>query len=895
MKLDRSLGLTSVVSISIGAMIGGGLFVLPGMAAAISGPSLWLAYVLAGLLVIPAALAKAELSTAMPAAGGTYLFIERSLGPFAGTVAGVGASLTLLLKACFALIGLGGYLLLLVPLDSQAADAGQRSIALGVLALVTVLNLLGVKRVGRVQTWLVGASLAVLFLLSAVGASALRGPLLTPQFPAGAAGLFAATGFIFVSYAGVTNIAAVAEEVRDPSRNIPRGILISLGIMGSLYALVALVLVGVVPYHSMRSDVTPIATLARALGGSLLAAIVAVVASLALASMANAGLLAGSRFPFAMSRDRLLPGWLGRVSPGLLTPIGAILASSLAMATALTALDVVKIAKLASGFQIFIFCLENFSLIVFRESGASWYRPTFRVPLYPWVPLLGIAGGLALILSLGTVAAGGIALFSVLAAIWHGLYGKSRARRRGLLQQVWKRADLLAPAGLVVDDVPIPEAKAVVALFGGERSPEALVEIGASLRPTPADRIDVLYMRELPAQTELAGALIEDDRIAAVRRRVLALASAAQLDVSFETIVTHDARKALYHQAREAHCQWVIVGHRRRRNAAFVHRPLEWLLHHLHCDVAVFRDAGVRVYRRILVMAHPGPHDALVARTADELARIHGADLTFIDVLAEREPEARGRQIAAYHDELRQMCRASSASRVLRADDQVEAIVHASVGYDMLVIAAGEERPLRNIFFPTTNDRIANRALCSVLLLRTPRQQTHQTVERMAESTPAFDLHAALARRALLAQLSISTKDELIACIAGAFAKELGLPLERVEAAFLARERTQNTGLGQGLALPHATLPEAPRTMLGIFTTAEPVEYQAVDRKPVRVCLATVGPPAERQIHLRMLAALSKLLLETELGEGLARARYPQELERALQLAKQRHSTSERR
>ncbi|MEM1215875.1 MAG: amino acid permease, partial [Bacteroidota bacterium] len=151
-KLERRLSLTYVVAIGIGGMLGSGIFVLPGIAAAKTGPSIWLAYLLAGICVLPAALSKAELATAMPTSGGTYVYIERAFGPMMGTISGIGLWLSLLLKSSFALVGFGAYLAVF------AADLQVELVALGSLALILLLNIMGVKKVGKAQLVIVSLS-----------------------------------------------------------------------------------------------------------------------------------------------------------------------------------------------------------------------------------------------------------------------------------------------------------------------------------------------------------------------------------------------------------------------------------------------------------------------------------------------------------------------------------------------------------------------------------------------------------------------------------------------------------------------------------------------------------------------------------------------------------------
>ncbi|OYR83816.1 amino acid transporter, partial [Halorubrum distributum] len=154
--LDRSLGLYPTMMISMGAMIGSGIFVLPALGYKKAGPAVVLAYVLAALVVLPAALSKAEMATAMPESGGTYLYIDRALGPLFGTIAGIGAWFSLVFKSSFALVGLGAYLLLFAPLSQGAVVY----VALGLGALVVALNVSGTKMSGQIQAVIVSLVVA---------------------------------------------------------------------------------------------------------------------------------------------------------------------------------------------------------------------------------------------------------------------------------------------------------------------------------------------------------------------------------------------------------------------------------------------------------------------------------------------------------------------------------------------------------------------------------------------------------------------------------------------------------------------------------------------------------------------------------------------------------------
>jgi amino acid transporter len=372
-----------VLAVSVGAMIGSGIFVLPGLAAKIAGPAVIVAYLLAGVLVLPAALSKAEMATAMPESGGTYLYIDRAMGPRLGTISGVGAWFSLVFKSAFALVGLGAYLLLFVPIPGNRVVL----VSLGLAVLLLVVNVVGVKQSGRLQAGIVSLVLIALFVFVADGLTFVESTQYHPFFEEGSAGLLAATGFVFVSYAGVTKVASVAEEVENPGRNIPIAILGSVILMMFVYTFITFVVIGVTPLGELEASLTPRAVAAEQFLGGTGSVGVAVVAVLALASMANAGILSSSRFPLAMSRDDLAPSSLREIDPRFHTPVVAIGVTGALLLGLVAFVPVVELAKLASAFKILVFSLANVALIAFRESDLEAYDPEFVAPAtrgYSW-------------------------------------------------------------------------------------------------------------------------------------------------------------------------------------------------------------------------------------------------------------------------------------------------------------------------------------------------------------------------------------------------------------------------------------------------------------------------------------------------------------------------------
>ena len=437
--LERDLGLYSTITISMGAMIGSGIFVLPALGFKKAGPAVIVAYVLAGLVVFPAALSKAEMATAMPESGGTYLYIDRAMGPLFGTIAGIGAWFSLVFKSSFALVGLGAYLLLFAPIPA----ASVTFVALGLGAAVILLNISGTKQSGQAQAVIVTAVVVLLVGYVLNGGLVADTTRYQPFTSHGTGGIVTAAAFVFVSYAGVTKIASVAEEVENPDRNLPLGILISLGVMMIIYVLAVAAVVGMVEPDVLTkggpgdtASLTPMADGADQLLGGFGVVLISMVAVLALTSMANAGVLASSRFPLAMSRDSLLPERFTRVDERFDTPRNSILLTGVLLLGLIAFVPVVELAKLASAFQILVFSIINVALIAFRESGVESYDPSFHSPGYPFVQFVGLFGGLALLTQMGTFPILGAVGIIVGGVTWYLLYARSRTDRTGALGKI---------------------------------------------------------------------------------------------------------------------------------------------------------------------------------------------------------------------------------------------------------------------------------------------------------------------------------------------------------------------------------------------------------------------------------------------------------------------------
>lgn len=714
--LERRLNLFSVVTISISSMIGSGIFVLPGIGFEITGPSLYLAFLLSAICILPAAFSKAELATAMPTSGGTYVYLERTFGPLMGTVSGLGLFLSILLKATFSLVGIKAYFSVLSSFDPTYT-------AISFLVVIVSLNIFGVGKVSSFLTIILFVTLVSLGVLSLFALPQIQLANFTPLFPNGFEGLASATGLVFVSYAGVTKVAAIAEEIKDPEKNLPRGIIFSLFFVTIIYCFISFILAGFYQYQQVAGELRPIYRLAFDIGGPIIGAMFAVVATLTMVNTANAGILAGSRFPFAMSRDKLLPAFLGKLHKGFLTPIASIVLSGAIILIILFSFDVAKIAKLASAFMILIYILVFFSVIVLRESRAQWYKPGYKSPLYPYVQIFGIVTCSSLLFAMGEIAFYAIISITIPGVLIFAFYSRKKTERKGVIGIRGRRFDLTTQDELKPQTpryFPFfnqeNDAEVVVSLFGRERSPEMLVEMALSL--AEHKHVEVAHIIEIPEQTALDDMSEEPPEMRSLRRRVLAMAEDRNEPISYDPVTSHDVSKTVFEISQRLHCNWLVLEWTGRKGGVTFHSPIGWLKSHLHCNLATFRDAGIRYVRNIMVLIHTDKNDSLVLATADHLAEVYKANVTLVRFSYHLDDTAKKIFDKTFLEDLANKQRIKPDVKLLNGSDEIKTILSETADYDLFILGSSDSTFI-NSLRGTYDDKLIAKASCSVLAVHT--------------------------------------------------------------------------------------------------------------------------------------------------------------------------------
>ena len=434
-KIERTLGLNGVVIVTVAASIGSGLFVLPSFAAAVMGTGIWLAFLIAGIVFLPGTLSKSELASAMPENGGAYVYVERSFGPLIGTISGLGLWASFLLKSAFALIGFSAYMYVV----SNYFDVTTNStlVIMSALALIIFLNILGIKKVKAFQTPILALTTALVVIICIIqlfdGNTDFSRPLdgafdISKQEPTLVA---EAAALVFVAYAGIYKAGAIGGEIKHPEKNLHKSMLISLLLITLLYVFVTFIMMASVEGewwlnsdNEIRED--PIFAFVDAVASTQIGLALAMLAVLTMISGALSGLLAASRFLFAMAKDSLLPNSLGDTNKKFETPHWAIIITGVTMGICILTLPVKDVAKLASGFQIMVIVALNISVILLRQDKPEfdWYKPTFKSPLYPWVQIFGTIAGAYLVIIMGQKAIIGAAAATVIGLATYYIYGK---------------------------------------------------------------------------------------------------------------------------------------------------------------------------------------------------------------------------------------------------------------------------------------------------------------------------------------------------------------------------------------------------------------------------------------------------------------------------------------
>jgi amino acid transporter/nucleotide-binding universal stress UspA family protein len=736
-QLARHLGLFEATMIGVGAMIGAGIFVLTGIATGNAGPAALIAFALNGIVTLFTALSYAELASAIPEAGGGYSFIKKVMPNSIAFTSGWMLWFAYIVACSLYAKGFGSYFFEFM--ERYLPSVGHfilkhlgRTPSVAILTVIVsmlfiTINIIGTHASGKTENIITMSKIVILSVFIGFGIKqVLSAPTMvisnfTPLFPMGFHGVLAAMGLTFIAFEGYDLIATVSEEVKEPRKTIPRAIMLSLIITMIIYMLVVFVSLGAVspaeglPTWRLLGKYGEVGIIRAAqsfmpqfgvilvLGGGLFATL----------SALNATVLASSRVAFSMGRDWMLPNSLSRIHSIKKTPVLSISVSGIMFILIAIFLPLETIGIASSLLFLLTFSLVNIALIIYRKR--SLVKPSFRSPLFPLTPLLGIITSLGLgmfqMLNKRTAfaLAGGWIIIGLL------IYVTAFSKRVSIadVPKVIESPELLGLKKTRCYKVLIPLANP------GRIKP--LIQLGGKIAEGCHGEIlamNVIALPNITSYTEADPFLHETHNII---RTAQSLAIAQNIPFSFLTKIGRSSAAEIVQVAQENHCQLILLGYKKDED------PLEnSVIHHVvsrqPCDVLIFKsDKEYLPEFKCILLPIGGReiHDPLKARIVHCLQKNTQCQITLLKVI----PPGGGKAVRRRSEEgLKRSAKVYNLSNAnLVVHESVHAagaIVERSEDHDLLILGMREEPWFRSFFFGTIAQQITGQVKCPVLLVK---------------------------------------------------------------------------------------------------------------------------------------------------------------------------------
>ncbi len=722
-SLSRDLNLLDITLLGIAAMIGAGIFALIGIASGIAGPAILLAFLLNGMIATLTGLSYAELGSAVPEAGGSYIWVKEALGDFVGFLAGWCSWSANSIACALYAVTFGAFLseaivrMMGVPLP-QSLVAKVASVA--IVTFLTYVNYRGVKESGRVGGVVTALKVAILLTFSAFGIyKTLMRPdwtqAFTPFMPNGFAGVLAAMGLTYIAFEGYEIIVQSGEEVKNPERNIPKAIILSLWIVVTIYLLVAFASLGAIQsnvpswkYLGQLAEFGLIRIANQIMPfGSFLILIGGLVSTI---SAMNATIYSSSRMAFAMGRDAFLPRIFSRIHPKNKTPHYAIFFSYM-IVVCLSIAPIEVVATAADIMFLIVFMLVNFVVIVLRYRRPD-LRRAFRAPLVPYLPALTIAMqiliGYFLILEMehGSIVLSAAFLWILIGCLIYFAYSEKKKVEK--LEEVAKT---------VYEEKPLKEVEfRILVPIANPEYADKLIKLASLIAKEREGEIILLNVITIPDQTPPSGAM----RYVETAKEFLSkLIRGMEIPAGGMIKIGHSASEAILNTVDEVKPNLIIMGWRGRtfRKDFVLGSTIDPVLLRAKCDVAVVRfEPTWREIKKILISTAGGPHAVLAAELARDLAKQTNASITLLYVGKSEED----RKIAekAFKETIKPLEGLNVKMKFVVDRRVVDRIAEESEKFDIVLIGATNQPFLKNFLLGVFPEKVVSRTTKTVIMTR---------------------------------------------------------------------------------------------------------------------------------------------------------------------------------
>ena len=732
----RDLGLLDATMIGIGAMIGAGIFVLTGIAAGEAGPASILAFALNGMVTLLTAFAYAELASAIPRAGGGYSFVRMAFPGATGFVAGWMLWFAYTVACSLYALGFAGYFWEFfgkyIP--------GVTGIFLGIIGdhqailLVTILisatfiwlNVRGAEVTGKAENWLTMSKLVVLGIFVYFGLTQIMGnpdqavESFKPFLPKGLGGVFVAMGLTFIAFEGYDLIATVAEEIKDPEKNIPRATFISLSVTVVIYLLILFVSLGAINTGAEPSwqflgkyKETAIVRAAESFMPAIGVGIIVFGGILSTMSALNATVMAASRVAFSMGRDLLLPASMSTIHPKKRTPHVAIIVTGIILVAMAIALPIEAVGSAASLIFLLTFALVNLSVIVLRRKYPEIPR-RYRVPFYPVLPVLGFM--LNIFLALYQFNFMPMAWYVTIGWIVFGLimyYAVFEKQSAGMEAQV------LIP-GLQPNQIE-PEPCVMISLYNPENI-KILLDIASPIARQRNLSIMAVSVVVVPRQMPIYEGMRFAHHTEALLNQAKKIASDMKISIKTDLVVAHRASDGILTAASRHRADALIIGWKGFTNARdrIFGEIADQVIRLAPCDLLVLKISEDFKLNRCLLPTAGGPNAKLASTIITALAEHNKLEVTaglIIPEDATEEQRQAGKQ--RIENTLNGMRDNVKYERSLIPSKSIAGgIAKASKDFDLVVIGAAKEPFFRKMLFGEIPEKVARYSPTSVLVVK---------------------------------------------------------------------------------------------------------------------------------------------------------------------------------
>jgi APA family basic amino acid/polyamine antiporter len=708
-KFSRELGLLEATTLGVGAMIGAGIFILSGMAAGIAGPAATVSYILCGLMTLFTALSYSELSSSIPLAGGGYTFVHQGLGGFIAFLNGWALIFGSVVACSLYALGFAGHFNPLLDLVIKVSPPVKFS-AFAIAFLLIAINIKGAKESGKTQNIFTISKVAILIIFIALCIPHVKTSGFKPFAPFGFTGIISATALIYISFFGFELISSASEEIKNPTKTVPRAILLSLFIPMLIYVGVVLVSTGILDYQTLGTSAAPLVLIAEKALGNYGLLFILVGGLLSTTSALNATILAASRQTYAMGRDGYLPGKIFRLHPKFKTPYTAVAVVGIVVLIFCLSGEVEFVAHLANFCYLFALILVNLSVIMLRKKEPRLKRP-FKLPWHPVIPLLAIASNLVILAFMSPrtylLGAGWLGVGS-LVYLAYSKGQKETVEKHRLLKEILRRQEM-------------KEYKILVAL-NNPATMGMLMQTACAIAKKFDGEVIALNVVEIPHGTPLQKGLADFSK----QRLLLSRAEnfARREQVKFDKLIklSHRLSHGILETAEEKDCNFIILG--RSQPEKMLDRILttvvDLVLQEAPCNVAIMCGEKMDAVKRVVITATDNVNSELAAELSPALAEKFNADLLVLHVIPEDSGPGEEARAKGWLDSFLEKAdlKTKGERRILRAKDPAKAIAEQMGEGDLLLMGTSKGGTIERLLFKSVPEDVAQLSSAPMIIFK---------------------------------------------------------------------------------------------------------------------------------------------------------------------------------